>query len=243
MDHLDQSTTTAGGAAHPARRGRRAGLFAAGAAFGITLAGLGIAGAQGSGPTTTTAPSAPAAGARVAHGPGHLEAAAEAVGIPPAELRQALAGGQSIADVARARGVEVQAVIDALVADAQEGLTERITALVNRAGPPDGGGPRAGGPGHGPRRPGHHLAVAAEAIGVPPAELAGALRDGQSIAEVARAEGVEVQTVIDALVAQARERLAEQVAAGHLTQAEADEKAADLVERVTELVNRTRGSD
>ncbi len=44
----------------------------------------------------------------------HLEAAAEAIGIEADALREALQGGQTMAQVAEANGVEVQAVVDAL---------------------------------------------------------------------------------------------------------------------------------
>jgi hypothetical protein len=51
---------------------------------------------------------------------------------------------------------------------------------------------------------------------------------------------VDAQTVIDALVAEASARLDEKVADGDLTQAEADERKADLEERITNLVNAER---
>lgn len=87
---------------------------------------------------------------------------------------------------------------------------------------------RFGGPGH--------LDVAAEAIGIEPDALHEALREGRTVAEVAEANGVEVQDVVDAVVAEARERLSAAVADGRLTQEEADELGADVEERVTDLV-------
>lgn len=108
--------------------------------------------------STTTAPDADeprsdARGCRVGRRgsrPG-LDAAAEVLGVTEEELRDALRGGSSIADVAAERGVDMQAVIDALVAEAtarihdeavegdldadraaalKERLGERITRLV-----------------------------------------------------------------------------------------------------------------
>ena len=92
-----------------------------------------------------------------------------------------------------------------------------------------------GGPCRGPR--GKHLGVAAEAIGIEVDALLEALRNGQTIAEVAQANSVEVQAVVDALVADATARLDEAVANGRLTQEEADEKKAELQERITARVN------
>ncbi|HUR18489.1 MAG TPA: hypothetical protein VMZ51_06065 [Acidimicrobiales bacterium] len=94
----------------------------------------------------------------------------------------------------------------------------------------------------GPGR-GHHpgakvaLSVAAGAIGISEADLATALRSGRSIAQVAGSKDVDVQKVIDALVADAKKRIAEKVAAGELTQAEADKRLARLNGRITSLVH------
>ena len=93
------------------------------------------------------------------------------------------------------------------------------------------------GPGRGGFFLGANLDVAAEALGITEDELNDALRDGQTIAEVAAAQGVDVQTVIDALVAAATTRIDEAVADGDLTEEEATERKADLVQRVTDLVN------
>ena len=108
----------------------------------------------------------------------------------------------------------------------------------------------AGKPPEGARRPGprkgHHLrvrkvlATAARTIGISRSELKTALRSGQSIADVARSKNVEVQKVIDALVAEAKRHLAGKVAAGQLTQAQADRRSARLTERITALVNHAR---
>ena len=68
-------------------------------------------------------------------------------------------------------------------------------------------------------------------------ELRTALEDGQTIAEVAAEKGVDVQTVIDAMVAGLKAHLDEEVASGEHTQEEADQKLADATERITDSVN------
>lgn len=65
-----------------------------------------------------------------------LEAAAEALGMTVEELKTELRNGKSIRTVAEERGVEVQAVIDAIVAAVAERAEERATAFVNRERPP-----------------------------------------------------------------------------------------------------------
>jgi len=84
--------------------------------------------------------------------------------------------------------------------------------------------------------------VIAELLGLEPDELGDLIRDGQSLADVATAQGVDVQTVIDTLVNAAKERLDEGVTNGRLTQEEADEKLAEITERITERVNTARPS-
>jgi hypothetical protein len=81
------------------------------------------------------------------------------------------------------------------------------------------------------------LSDAADAIGVDEDELLDALREGETIADLAEENGVDAQTVIDALVASVRERLDEAVADGDIEQDAADERLADATERITEFVN------
>jgi hypothetical protein len=82
------------------------------------------------------------------------------------------------------------------------------------------------------------LAVAADALGITEDELRTALQDGQSIAEVATANNVDIQTVIDAVVADATAEIDEKLADGDIDQTRADELKANLTERITDLVNR-----
>jgi hypothetical protein len=99
----------------------------------------------------------------------------------------------------------------------------------------------AAAPDHGPggRHGMKNLDAAAEAIGITTDELRTAIDGGQTIAQVAQSKGVAVQTVIHALVADAKAHLASEVAEGDLTQAEADQKLAQATERITAFVNGT----
>jgi hypothetical protein len=97
----------------------------------------------------------------------------------------------------------------------------------------------AGGRGHGPGGPGGpRLDAAATALGVPADELRTALEGGKSLADVAAEKGIAKEKLIADLVKAAETRLSEQVSAGRLTQAQADERKAGLTERVTSLVDR-----
>jgi polyhydroxyalkanoate synthesis regulator phasin len=99
---------------------------------------------------------------------------------------------------------------------------------------PFGGGHHRGG------HPGFDGEVVAELLGIDVEELRQQLRDGASIADIAEANGVDVQTVIDALVAEANEHLQLAVDDGRLTQEEADAQLDRISERITEMVERSR---
>jgi len=120
-------------------------------------------------------------------------------------------------------------VADGTITQAQ---ADAVIAKLQEAGPKEGPGGRHG--------KGAKLDAAATAIGISVDELRTALESGQTIAQVAESKGVNVQTVIDALVADAKAHFAEDVASGKHTQEEVDQKLADLEERITEMVNNPR---
>jgi polyhydroxyalkanoate synthesis regulator phasin len=128
-----------------------------------------------------------------------------------------------------------------LVADGTitQDQADAVTAALAEAMPADGaGGPGGPGMGHGGGPAGSE--AAATALGISVDELRAAIEQGQTIAEVAAASGIDVQTVIDAMVAERAARLDESVAAGELTQEEADQKLADATTRITDEVNNGR---
>jgi len=63
------------------------------------------------------------------------EAAATALGVTTDELKTELDAGKTIAEVAAGKGVDVQTVIDAIVADQTADITERVTDFVNGVKP------------------------------------------------------------------------------------------------------------
>jgi hypothetical protein len=89
------------------------------------------------------------------------------------------------------------------------------------------GGAQGGGPG---------FEAAAEAIGIDVDELTTELQSGATIAEVAEANGADVDDVIAAMVDDAESQLAAGVEEGRLSEDEAAEIAADLAARIAEMV-------
>jgi hypothetical protein len=89
-------------------------------------------------------------------------------------------------------------------------------------------------------RRGPNLEVAAEAIGIEADTLREALQGGSTLSDVAEANGVDPQVVVDALLGDVEDHLADEVAEGDLTQAEADERLAEAAERIPERVENGR---
>lgn len=127
----------------------------------------------------------------------------------------------------------LQTLVDdgTITADQADAVAEHLAAQL-----PERGEHRGGRGGH----PGMDGEVVAGLLGIDADELRSSLRDGQSIADLAEANGVDVQTVIDALVAEAQGHLDLAVENGRLTEDEAAEKLVDLTERVTARVNGER---
>lgn len=106
----------------------------------------------------------------------------------------------------------------------------------------EGFGRGMGGPAFGRRAPGAFmgrgegslLAVAADELGMAVDELVTELQAGQSIAEVAAAQGVELQAIADAFVAQRAEALGAAVEEGRITQNQADWMLEHMSEEVLE---------
>ena len=88
--------------------------------------------------------------------------------------------------------------------------------------------------GHRRALPRHALGIAAETIGVSRADLRSQLRDGKTVAEIAQANDVEPQAVVDAIVTAANERIDKAVVEGKITA----ERAAAAKARVPELARK-----
>jgi hypothetical protein len=159
-----------------------------------------------------------------------IDDAAEQLGVDAAKLTDAL-------EQALENRVD-EAVADGRLTEEQGAeLKERIGSgefpLLGLRGDP-GFGHR----GHGP---GARLDAAATFLGLTEAELREELRDGKTLAEIAKAEGKTVAALVDALVAATKTELAEAVESGRLTDAQRDRIVEKLEERIADGVNATRG--
>jgi len=179
------------------------------------------------------------------------ETLAEVLGIDVETLRAEFAAGKSIADIASEQGIEIETVVDALVAEVETHLDEHvadgsltedeaadklakaeamISERVNEV-------PQMGGRGHGFRRGAQLSTTVLDVLGVDAATLRDAFAAGQTVADVASENGVDVNDIVSALVDERATHLAEHVADGSLTQEAADEKLADAEAMITERLN------
>jgi hypothetical protein len=205
-----------------------AGLIAgltAGAGAGFVLEQSGAAGASAPA-VTVAAPGTTASGLGVS-GAGSPGTGAPAA--PPAhddEIRAALAG--LVTD-----GTLTQAQVDKVVTALDAAEAAEHPGGAGRGGP---GGP--GGPGRGGRM-GAKLSIAtvATALGMTEADLRTELQAGKTIADVAKEKGVDVQKIVDAVVAEVKTALDQAVTAGTITQAQEDQRLTDLTTRITDRIN------
>jgi len=173
-----------------------------------------------------------------------IVAAATALHLTPDQLRQKLSDGKTtIADVAKQQGVDVNTVIDAMVnAD-----RERITDIVNNPLPQFSMGNQPSGktpsfaPGIGFGVLGQALDSVAKALGITTDELKSDLAKGMSIADIAKSKNVDVNTVIDALVADVNAKIDAAVKTGKLSPDRATTLKNDIRSAITALVNGTGG--
>jgi uncharacterized protein YidB (DUF937 family) len=215
-------------------------VVAAVAAGGVGGALIGVPGLSGAQPfpanATNTAADATKPAGHVRGDSALLDAAAKALNLTTQQLTDKLSDGKTtIADVAKQQNVDINKVIDA-IASADRA---RIGDIVNKPWPKFGAGP--GGDRHGGFGFGFGLGAgldsAAKALGISTDDLKTDLAKGQTIAQIAKSKNVDVNKVIDALVADASAKIDQARKDGHLTQAQADKAKTDLKTRITDLVN------
>lgn len=192
-----------------------------------------------------------------------VEAAADQLGMTVDEVIAERAGGNSIAGLASSRGVEVQAIIEAYLAERGAALDAAVEAgritreqadailarmaemaldQINQAGyyGPDF---RSGGGVHGMMGAGNlsMLEVLAQELDLTVDEIMAELQTGISIAELAAGHGVEAQDIVGALLGEREAWLLEAVAAGRITQERSDFMVSQMEEMIEDHVNQPWG--
>ena len=179
-----------------------------------------------------------------------------AAGAVAATTEEKAAEQTVLADAAKRLGVGADALRDALAdaedaqvdADVKAGrLTQAQADAIKQRRQADGTVLELGhgGPGHHGGPGGHFLlADAADAIGISEETLMSRLRDGTSLAAIAKAHGKTLAEVKAAVKQAATRRLDAELKAGRITQAQHDEAVDHLDEEVSRLGERPdRGFD
>ncbi len=214
-------------------------VTAAVVAGGIGGAVIGVPGLSGA--QVFSAATSPGSTKVVPRGAPLLDAAAKTLHLTTQQLLDKLSDGKTtIADIAKQQNVGVNTVIDAMASADRD----RISQIVNNPWPQpgkDGPGFRfgRGGP-DGPHfgiRGGAPLDAVAKALGISTKDLLTDLGKGQSIADIAKAKKLDVNTVITTLVDDASKRIDQAKTDGHLTQSQADDLKAKLKAAITDFVN------
>jgi hypothetical protein len=163
-----------------------------------------------------------------------LDKLAAGLNIDRATLDSAIVtAGNNTADEAVQQGTLTQAQADALKQRLQQG---EFRSLLGGRGGKGFGGPRVAGVKQA------MFDAAAGALNLSTDELMTQLRSGQTLAEIAQAQGTTEQAVIDAALAAARTQLDQAVTDGTLTQSQADAIYNDLQSRGADLLtHRGRG--
>lgn len=197
-----------------------------------------------------------------ANRPNPIAVVAKALGMTEADLITELQSGKSVADVAKAKNVDLADVKAALVADlkahldaevasgehtqaeADAKLTEmqsRLDQMLNEVGGPRG--PRGGDHGGMGRHGGPGRMVTEGLAGVlnlSTTELQTQLQSGKSLADIAKAQNVDLADVKAQLVKDFEAHLADEVKSGEHTQADADQKSTEFKARLDDMVNGVR---
>ncbi len=194
--------------------------------------------------------------------PHPIAVAAKALGMTEAELKTELQAGKSIADVAKAKNVDLADVKKAMLAELKAHLDEevksgehtqaeadakyaemssRIDTMLSTAGLPMGKGGHGGKEGRGGHGPARFATEAlAKTLKLTAAELQTELQSGKSLAAIASAQNVDIADVKATLTSDFTAHLDEEVTSGEHTQAEADAKLAEFKTRLDDMVNGVR---
>jgi hypothetical protein len=189
-----------------------------------------------------------------------LAAAATYLGLSESALRDQLNDGKSLADIAKAQNKDLDGLKQAILAAAKSDLDKAVSDKKLTQSQADGvysrlkngiddmvngqlrmrfhgpGGP--GGPGF---LFGDKLDAAAKYLGLSESALRDQLRDGKSLADVAKAQSKDVDGLEQAILAAQKADLDKAVSDKKLTQSQADDIYDRLKGRVDDVVNGKLG--
>jgi transposase-like protein len=213
------------------------------------VAAVAVAGLVVAGGASVASAAGPGQGGR---GHGAIRAAgqtaASTIGVSPAELRNQIKSGKTVAQVATDHGVDPNTVVNAIVTDLSQKIDQRAAAGTidaNRAAQAKQKLPDVASRFVNETKPRREYRVlkdaaqaAAKEIGVSTSDLKDAHKNGKSIAQVAKDHGKSVDDVVNAIVKAASADVDQAVKDGKLDSQKADQIKQNLPDRAKQLVNR-----
>jgi sulfur carrier protein ThiS len=197
-------------------------------------------------------------GSAIGRGGLDWDALSATLGLSPEDIRTALADGATVAELIAQQGLEQDALVETLSAAMSERLAqavaegkltqeqadtqlaawqERLAGILSGDTPWPIDGRASERAGMMAPRGGFATEALSEALGMTVEQVRTALADGQTVAELIAQQGLEIDTVVDALFAPEAERLAQAVTDGKITQEQSDAlmalHKASLVERLS----------
>ena len=185
------------------------------------------------------------------------DALAKVLGLSTTDLQTQLQT-KSLADIAKAQNVDIAKVKDQLLKDFTEketaevasgehtqaevdqkikDFTANLDTMVNNVRP--AGAPGMGGKGGHMGAPKLAAEAVAKVLGLSTTDLQTQLQT-KSLADIAKAQNVDISKVKDAIIAEFKSHLDDEVASGQHTQAEADQKLKDFTANLDTMVNNVR---
>ena len=171
----------------------------------------------------------------VASAAGVVSLAVAVVGLPA--LADAATNGTSPTDAVSKRVSAIRGSLQGLVDDKTltDAQADKVAETLGQKGPFPGGGEgfRHGGPGF---FLGGGMDAVAKVLGMSVEDLRAALREGSTLAELAKQKGKSVDAVVAALTSDANQRIDEAVKAGKITKAQGDEAKQKVAEGMKTFV-------
>ena len=186
----------------------------------------------------------------------------ESLGLEKETLRAGIESGQTLGEIAEANGIASESVMETIVSLITDRLNEavaegkitgeealekavhiqeRAEKIVNSPfgeGKADRDRPDR----EGKNRKGFHvIGEVIESLGLEKETLRAGIESGQTLGEIAEANGIASESVMETIVSLITDRLNEAVAEGKITGEEALEKAVHIQERAEKIVNSPFG--
>jgi len=176
-----------------------------------------------------------------------IEILSNQLGMPVNQIKDDLKSGETIAQLAQEKGLSVSTLVSDITASRAAELAKEVasgkltqdqanqilanlqkgyTTWFTNGKPPDGWSDRAVAD--------EHVEILANQLGITPGQLRDDLKSGETLDQLAQEKGVSVDTLVTDITANRAAELAREVAAGKITQDQANQALANLKDGYTQ---------